>query len=117
MDLEISTKGLRANALGLAQSVVIGVSSTAPAYAMAATLGLLVAVVGVHAPGVLVLSFLPMLFVAYAFRKLNRVDPDCGTTFAWATRAFGPSTGWLGGWAIIAADVIVMSSLSQTAGR
>src|SRR5580704_8331627 len=41
-------KGLRAGALGLLSSVVIAVSSTAPAYSMAATLGLIVAVVGVH---------------------------------------------------------------------
>jgi len=103
--------------LGLASSVVIGVSSTAPAYALAATLGLLVAVVGVHAPGVLLLSFVPMLFIAVAFRELNRADPDCGTTFTWATRAFGPYVGWMGGWGIIAADVIVMASLAEIAGR
>ena len=64
-------KGLRAGALGLLSSVVIAVSSTAPAYSMAATLGLIVAVVGVHSPGTLIVSFLPMLCIAYAFRELN----------------------------------------------
>jgi amino acid transporter len=110
-------KGLRSGALGLISSVVIAVSSTAPAYSMAATLGLVVAIVGVHTPGTLIVSFLPMLCIAYAFRELNKADPDCGTTFTWTTRAFGPCTGWLGGWGIIAADVIVMASLSQIAGR
>jgi|HubBroStandDraft_2_1064218.scaffolds.fasta_scaffold23061_3 amino acid transporter len=110
-------KGLRAGSLGLISSVVIAVSSTAPAYSMAATLGLIVAVVGVHAPATLIVSFLPMLCIAYAFRELNKVDPDCGTTFTWTTRAFGPWTGWMGGWGIIAADIIVMASLSQIAGR
>src|SRR5712691_8686577 len=110
-------KGLRAGALGLISSVVIAVSSTAPAYSMAATLGLIVAIVGVHSPGTLIVSFLPMLCIAYAFRELNRADPDCGTTFTWAARAFGPYVGWMGGWGIIAADVIVMASLSQIAGR
>ena len=43
-------------------------------------------------------------------------DPDCGTTF-WATRAFGPRSGWAGGWAIIVADVLVMASLAQVAGQ
>ncbi|MGH3122776.1 MAG: hypothetical protein ACRDND_17385, partial [Streptosporangiaceae bacterium] len=76
-------KGLRAGALGLLSSVVIAVSSTAPAYSMAATLGLIVAVVGVHSPGTLIVSFLPMLCIAYAFRELNKADPDCGTTFTW----------------------------------
>jgi amino acid transporter len=110
-------KGLRAGSLGLISSVVIAVSSTAPAYSMAATLGLVVAIVGVHSPGTLIVSFLPMLCIAYAFRELNKVDPDCGTTFTWTTRAFGPWAGWMGGWGIIAADVIVMASLSQIAGR
>ena len=110
-------KGLRAGALGLISSVVIAVSSTAPAYSMAATLGLIVAVVGVHSPGTLIVSFLPMLCIAYAFRELNKADPDCGTTFTWTARAFGPRTGWMGGWGLIAADIIVMASLSQIAGR
>ena len=110
-----SGKGLRAGALGLLSSVVIAVSSTAPAYSMAATLGLIVAVVGVHAPAMLIVSFLPMLCIAYAFRELNKVDPDCGTTFTWTARAFGPWAGWMGGWGIVAADIIVMASLSQIA--
>src|SRR5580693_3307953 len=110
-------KGLRAGAIGLLSSVVIAVSSTAPAYSMAATLGLVVAIVGVHSPGTLIVSFLPMLCIAYAFRELNKADPDCGTTFTWTTRAFGPWAGWMGGWGIIAADVIVMASLSQIAGH
>src|SRR5271156_2773689 len=91
-------KGLRAGAIGLISSVVIAVSSTAPAYSMAATLGLIVAIVGVHSPGTLVVSFLPMLCIAFAFRELNKADPDCGTTFTWTARAFGPRTGWMGGW-------------------
>ena len=110
-------KGLRAGTLGLISSVVIAVSSTAPAYSMAATLGLIVAIVGVHSPGTLIVSFLPMLCIAYAFRELNKADPDCGTTFTWTARAFGARTGWMGGWGIIAADIIVMASLSQIAGR
>ena len=58
-----------------------------------------------------------MLFIAIGYTELNKADPDCGTTFTWATRAFGPTTGWLGGWGIIAADVLVMASLAQVAGQ
>src|ERR671938_358755 len=112
-------KGLKRNAIGYASSVVIGVASTAPGYSLAAVLGLIVAIggVGVHAPAGLVLSFVPMLLVALAYKYLNQADPDAGTTFAWATRAFGPRTGWLGGWAIIVADVVVMANLAEIAGR
>ena len=109
-------KGLRSGALGLVSSIVLGVSSTAPAYALAATLGFVVIAVGVKAPAVMLLAFVPMWLIALAYAELNRREPDCGTTFTWAARAFGPRTGWLGGWGIIAADVIVMANLAQVAG-
>jgi len=109
-------KGLRRGALGLVSSIVLGVSSTAPAYALAATLGFVVIAVGVKAPAVMLLAFVPMWLIAVAYAQLNRREPDCGTTFTWAARAFGPRTGWMGGWGIIAADVIVMANLAQIAG-
>ena len=58
-----------------------------------------------------------MLFIAAAYYYLNRADPDCGTTFAWVTRAMGPHAGWMGGWGIIVADIIVMANLAQIAGK
>ena len=67
--------------------------------------------VGVHAPAVLLVAFVPMLLIAAAYKYLNRADPDAGTTFAWTTRALGPGTGWVNGWAIFLADVLVMASL------
>jgi amino acid transporter len=111
-------KGLKSNAIGYVSNVVIGVASTAPGYSLAATLGFIVAVpgVGLSAPAVLLVSFIPMLFIAFAYSYMNRADPDCGTTFAWVTRSMGPQLGWLGGWAIIASDIIVMASLAQIAG-
>jgi amino acid transporter len=75
-----------------------------------------VAGVGVQAPAVLLLAFVPMLLIASAYYYMNRADPDCGTTFAWGTRALGPTMGWLGGWAIVVSDVIVMANLAQIAG-
>jgi amino acid transporter len=109
-------KGLKQGTVGLLSSIVIGIASTAPAYSLAATLGFVVIVVGVKAPAVMLLAFVPMYFVAVAYAELNKVDPDCGTTFTWAARVFGPRTGWMGGWGIIAADVIVMANLAQIAG-
>src|SRR5580693_9768909 len=113
----VMDKGLKKNAIGYLSNIVIGVASTAPAYSLAATLGFIVAVkgVGVHAPAVLLVSFIPMLLIAAAYKYLNRADPDAGTTFAWTTRAFGPGMGWLNGWAIFLADVIVMASLADIA--
>src|SRR4051794_29350602 len=116
---QVSEHGLKAGAIGYASNVVIGVASTAPAYSLAATLGFVVAVtgVGVHAPAVLLVSFVPILFVAAGYKYLNKADPDCGTSFSWVTRAMGPHLGWLAGWAIFAADVIVMATLAVIAAQ
>jgi len=113
---EVVEKGLKHGALGLISSIVIGVASTAPAYSLAATLGFVVVLMGTKSVGITLLAFVPMLLIAYGYKELNKAEPDCGTTFTWATKAFGPKTGWLGGWGIIAADVLVMASLAQVAG-
>jgi len=118
---EVESKGLKGGALGLVSSIVVGMASTAPAYSLAASLGLVVAsggvlLAGVKAPAILLLAFIPMYMIAVAYQELNKAEPDCGTTFTWASRAFGPLVGWMGGWGIIAADVIVMANLAQIAG-
>jgi amino acid transporter len=114
-------KGLKKGAIGLVGSVVVGVASTAPAYSLAASLGWIVvggdSPAGVHAPAMILLAFVPMYFIAQAYKELNETDPDCGTTFTWSTRAFGAITGWMGGWGIIIADVIVMANLAYIAGQ
>jgi hypothetical protein len=108
--------GLKKGAISFASNVVIGVASTAPGYSLAATLGFVTAVVGFKAPAIMIVAFLPMLCIALAYNYMNRANPDCGTTFTWVTQAMGPRLGWMGGWAIIVADVIVMANLSQIAG-
>jgi amino acid transporter len=115
-------KGLKGGSLGLLSSVVVGIASTAPAYSLAASLGYVVVtangngIVGVKAPLIMVIAFIPMYFIAVAYAELNKAIPDCGTTFTWAAKAFGTRVGWMGGWGIIAADVIVMANLAQIAG-
>lgn len=112
-----ATATLRPDAVGFLDTLVIGLAATSPAYSLAAVLGPIVALVGVHAPGVLLVSFLPMLLIAGAFAALNRVDPDCGTTFSWVTRALGPWAGWMGGWAIAMTGVLVLGSLAEVGVR
>ncbi|MDX3056308.1 APC family permease [Streptomyces sp. NE06-03E] len=106
---------LKPNAIGFVDALVIGLNATSPAYSVAAVIGPIVALVGVYAPGVLFASFVPMLLIASAFYYLNKVDQDCGTTFSWVTRAMGPWTGWLGGWAIAMTGVLVVGSLADVA--
>ncbi|MFD5844744.1 APC family permease [Streptomyces chartreusis] len=108
-------EGLKADAIGFVDALVIGLNATSPAYSLAAAIGPVVALVGVYAPGVMLASFVPMLLIASAFYYLNRVDQDCGTTFSWVTRAMGPWAGWLGGWAITMTGVLVIGSLADVA--
>ncbi|MHA7277247.1 APC family permease [Arthrobacter sp. Hz1] len=111
----LSQKGLNSGSVGLLGAVVIGVSCIAPAYTLTAALGPTVAEVGVQLPAIFLVGFIPMLLVALGYRELNNAMPDAGTSFTWATRAFGPWIGWMGGWGLIAATVIVLSNLAAVA--
>ena len=112
---DLQDKGLSHNAVGLLGGTVLGISSVAPAYALTATIGILVAEAGSKMAVVIIAGFLPMFFAAYAYREFNKVAPDCGTSFTWTTKAFGPYIGWLGGWAAVLATIIVLSNLAGVA--
>jgi hypothetical protein len=60
------TKGLKTGALGMAANVVIGVASTAPAYSLAVSLGLVTAAVGLASPAIMWVAFIPMFCIAMA---------------------------------------------------
>jgi amino acid transporter len=111
----VGEKGLKANAIGFLDGLIIGIASTAPAYSLAAVLAIVVVGVGVQAPAVMLVSFVPMFLIASAFYYMNRADPDCGTSFSWITRAIGPGTGWVGGWAVTTTGILVIGSLAQVA--
>ena len=115
--LRRSGPSLKADAISFVSNVVIGVASTAPAYSLAATLGLVAAAASYATPAIMLVAFVPMLFIAVAYHHLNRADPDCGTTFSWTTRAMGPHAGWMGGWGIIVTDILVMPNLAAIAGQ
>ncbi|OLT52061.1 amino acid transporter [Corynebacterium sp. CNJ-954] len=110
-----SDKGLAKGQIGVLGTVVIGVGCIAPAYTLTSGLGPTIAEVGAHVPAILILGFLPMLLVAFGYRELNSRFPDSGTSFTWATKAFSPWVGWMGGWGLIAATVIVLSNLAAVA--
>ncbi len=111
----ISKKGLSEGSIGLLGAVVIGVSCVAPAYTLTAALGPTVSEVGFQVPAIILVGFIPMLLVALGYRELNHAMPDSGTSFTWATRAFGPYLGWMGGWGLISATILVLSNLAGIA--
>ncbi len=110
---DLVDKGLQHDSVGLMGSIAMAVSCVAPVYALTAALGPTVREVGVQLPAVFLAGFIPMLLTAFAYRALNRVAPDAGTSFTWTVKAFGPWVGWMCGWGLIVANVIV---LSNTAG-
>jgi amino acid transporter len=112
---DLRDKGLSHNSIGLLASTVLAISCVAPAYTLTATIGLLAGEAGTQVPIIFLAGFVPMFCAAFAYRELNKVAPDCGTSFTWTTKAFGPYIGWLGGWAAILATVIVISNLAGVA--
>ncbi len=113
--VQVGSKGLKKDSIGFWDGLAIGLDSTAPAYSLAAVIGSITVIAGVQAPAVLLVSFIPMFFIAGAFYYLNKVDQDCGTTFSWVTRAMGPWWGWIGGWAIFTTGILVVGSLADVA--
>ena len=110
-------KGLSNGSLGLVSSTVYGLASTAPLYSLAATLGYVIIAVGAQAPVAIIVACIPMVFAALAYQELNREMPDCGTTFFWGTKAFGPVLGWIGGWSVAVASVMVLANVGEISGQ
>ena len=111
----ISRKGLPQGSIGVFGAIIIGLSVCAPAYTLTAAVGPAAQEVGWQTPAIFLAGFIPMLLVALGYRALNDRMPDSGTSFTWATRAFGPWIGWMAGWGLIAATVLVLSNLAGVA--
>ncbi|MGM1018085.1 MAG: APC family permease [Actinomycetota bacterium] len=111
----LSKKGLSAGTVGLLGAVVIGISCIAPAYTFTAAVGPTASEVGAQVPAIILMGFIPMLLVAFGYRELNNRMPDSGTSFTWAARAFGPWIGWMAGWGLVVATILVLSNLAGVA--
>jgi len=101
---------LAEGALGLGESVVMGVAGTAPAFSVAATTATLVATVGVLSAGSLLYCGLIMFGVTFAFMHLNRVITNAGASYAWVGEVFGPFLGFIAGWSLLVASAVFMVS-------
>lgn len=111
----LSKKGLAEGSVGLLGAIIIGVSCIAPPYTLTGALGPTASEVGEQVPAIFLVGFIPMLLVAFGYRELNAAMPDSGTSFTWGTRAFGPWIGWMNGWGLIVATVVVLSNLAAIA--
>ncbi|WP_225825786.1 APC family permease [Streptomyces naphthomycinicus] len=116
--------GLR-RSLGVVDGVAVAASSTAATTSIGIGLGVTASVVGPHLPAIMLLAFLPVLAIAGAYGRLNRVEPNAGNGYVWVGRSLSPWLGFTVGWVNIVASVAFLayttavtgSALIQLAGR
>ncbi|MEU7568675.1 APC family permease [Streptomyces fradiae] len=111
-----SGRGLRPNALGTFDTVVMAVAGSAPAYTLAATTAVLVGAVGLAAPAALLYCALPMLGIVLAYGRLGRLDANAGAAYSWVGRTLHPFLGFLCGWALVVSTTLFMVAGSVPAG-
>jgi amino acid transporter len=98
--------GLKPEAIGLAQDTIIGMATSAPAGTVAATLAALAAASAYSGGLVLLITAIPMLVIANAYRRLNLWNANCGASFEWVGRSINPYLGFLTGWTMVIGYVI-----------
>ena len=97
---------LEPDAIGAAQDTVIGMANSAPTVSVGLTLATLVAVAAYAVGPVIILTAIPMLIIANAYRRLNLWNANCGASFEWVGRAINPYLGFLTGWLMIAGSLV-----------
>src|SRR6266849_1209237 len=97
---------LEADAIGVTQDIVIGMASSAPAVSVGLTLAALAAVTAYGSGPIIILTAIPMLIIANAYRRLNMWNANCGASFEWVGRAINPYLGFMTGWMMISAYII-----------
>jgi amino acid transporter len=112
----VAPRGLKSNALGLGGSIVMAVASAAPTASIALTLAAIVAVTSYASPIAILISAIPMLGIALAYRRLNLWHVNCGGTYVWAGRAISPYFGFMVGWVIILAYFLGVVSIALPIG-
>ena len=66
---------------------------------------------------IVLLTAVPMLIIANAYRKLNLWNANCGASFEWVGRSINPSLGFMAGWLMIAGNVVGTAAVSSCSGR
>ena len=98
--------GLEADAIGVTEDTVIGMAASAPAASVGLTLALLAAAVAYGSGPIIILTAIPMLVIANAYRRLNMWNANCGASFEWVGRAINPYLGFQTGWLMVAAYIL-----------
>ena len=97
---------LEPDAIGVAQDTVIGMASSAPAATIGLVLAGFAAATAYGSGPILLLTAVPMLIIANAYRRCNMWNANCGASFEWVGRAIDPYLGFLTGWLMVVAYII-----------
>ena len=97
---------LTPNAIGARDDAVIGLANAAPAVSVGLTLAALAAASAYSSGLIILITAIPMLIIANAYRRLNKWNANCGASFEWVCRAINPYLGFVTGWLMIAATII-----------
>ncbi|MCG7205090.1 APC family permease [Streptomyces arenae] len=102
--------------LGALDGVVLAASNTAATTSIGIGMGVLASITGRQIPLILLLGFLPMLGIAVAYARLNKVEPNCGAGYVWVGRAMGPWLGMIAGWVPLAGGIIFLAYTTSVTG-
>ena len=97
---------LEPDAIGVAQDTVIGMASSAPAATIGLSIAALAAATAYGSGPILLLTAIPMLVIANAYRRCNIWNANCGASFEWVGRSINPYLGFLTGWLMVVAYII-----------
>jgi amino acid transporter len=93
---------LEPNAISVAQDTLIGLADCGPTVTVSFSLVLLITATAYGGPAVLIVTAIPMLIIANAYRRLNLWNANCGASFEWVGRAINPYLGYMTGWLMLA---------------
>jgi amino acid transporter len=96
-----TVEGLRANAIGLAGAIIVGMASSGPTASLALTLAAIVGTSSYGGPIAVLVCALPMLGIALAYRRLNTSRVTCGASYTWVGGAITPYVGFMVGWTML----------------
>jgi amino acid transporter len=103
---QVSPVRLEPDAIGVAQDTIIGMANSAPTVSVGLTVATLAATVAYAVGPVILLTAVPMLIIANAYRRLNLWNANCGASFEWVGRSINPYAGFLTGWLMITGSLV-----------
>lgn len=115
-ELKTGSGGLKKNALGTGDIVIMAMASSGPTQSVAVTLAALLITVAYAGFLPIFICFIPMIGIALGYQRLNAWQPSAGATYSWVGRALNPHAGFFAGWIMLMYYTIGTTSLTVPLG-